>query len=199
MSSRKKKEVEQSGEGIAEGVLRGFGLGSVLNGLEKSPAFKERLKTANEQIEENLRMGVQERGGFKHKPTRGLSIRPSVSSHYSVRTLVGDKPVRKFHARRFESEIKETDLEEEINLEERELAVDIFDEKDHLLVIMELPGVEKKDIKVDVDDDTLTISTDVPDRRYHKEVELPCAIKSKIKTTYKNGILKVRLEKVRDA
>jgi len=101
-------------------------------------------------------------------------------------------------------EIVEETIEKTLELEPKrgrirgvEALVDVFDEKDHLLIIMELTGVEKKDIHVDVDDDTLIITTDVPDRRYHKEVELPCAVESKIKTTYKNGILKIRLRKRR--
>jgi len=100
-------------------------------------------------------------------------------------------------------EIVEETIEKTLELEPKKVrirgvepVVDVFDEEDHLLIITELPGVERKDIKVNVDDDTLTISTDVPDCRY-TEVELPCVVESKIKTTYKNGVLKIRLMKRR--
>jgi len=100
-------------------------------------------------------------------------------------------------------EIVEETIEKTLELEPKKVrirgvepVVDVFDEEDHLLIITELPGVERKDIKVNVDDDTLTISTDVPDCRC-TEVELPCVVESKIKTTYKNGVLKIRLMKRR--
>ncbi len=42
--------------------------------------------------------------------------------------------------------------------EVREPMVDVFDEKDHILVIVELPGVSKENIKVEVNGDILNIS-----------------------------------------
>lgn len=79
--------------------------------------------------------------------------------------------------------------------EKREPLVDVFEEKDHLRVMAELPGCEKKDVKLDLKGDTLTISVDKPDRKYYKDVKLPAETKIN-KVTCNNGVLEVELKKV---
>ncbi|MCS7114135.1 MAG: hypothetical protein RMJ15_03975 [Nitrososphaerota archaeon] len=46
-------------------------------------------------------------------------------------------------------------------------------------VVAELPGVEKEDIKLYGSEDTLTITVDTPQRKYHKEVSLPAKVNVK--------------------
>lgn len=81
--------------------------------------------------------------------------------------------------------------------EEREPLVDVVNKNGELQIVAELPGVEKKDIKLYGTEDTLTISVDIPDRKYYKEIKLPAKIDPKnVKSTYKNGVLEVTLKKV---
>jgi len=82
--------------------------------------------------------------------------------------------------------------------EVREPLVDLFDEGDLLLVIVELPGMGEDDIQVKVKDDLLKLSTKVSrGRRYTKEVYIPCPVdEGTVESTYKNGILEIRLHKV---
>jgi HSP20 family protein len=81
--------------------------------------------------------------------------------------------------------------------EEREPLVDIIDTDKEVHVVVELPGVEKTDIKLHGTDDSLTISVDTPQNKYYKDVELPAKIKvEEAKSTYKNGVLEVVLQKV---
>jgi HSP20 family protein len=80
--------------------------------------------------------------------------------------------------------------------EEREPLVDIFDEKDHVSLIIELPGVQLKDIHTEVKGDILTLSTANSSRKYYKEVVLPKNVDADtVKNTYKNGILEIRMNK----
>jgi HSP20 family protein len=66
-------------------------------------------------------------------------------------------------------------------------------------VIVELPGVEKKDIKLSGTENKLTISVDTPERKYFKEVELPCRIDVKKATSkYKNGVLDITIPKKKE-
>ena len=58
----------------------------------------------------------------------------------------------------------------------REPLVDVFDEGDVLLVIVELPGVNEKDIKIEVEDDRLSVATRTPGRRFAAELYLPCPV-----------------------
>jgi HSP20 family protein len=81
--------------------------------------------------------------------------------------------------------------------EEREPLVDIVDTDKEIHVVVELPGVEKTDIKLRGTDDSITISVDTPQYKYYKDVELPIKIKvEEAKSTYKNGVLEVVLPKV---
>ena len=83
--------------------------------------------------------------------------------------------------------------------EEREPLVDIIETDSEVHVVAELPGVEKSDIKLHGTGSTLTISVDIPQRRYYKEVELPAIVSVKeAKTQYKNGVLEVTLRKIRE-
>ncbi len=80
--------------------------------------------------------------------------------------------------------------------EEMEPLVDVIEEKDKVIVIAEIPGVEKDKIDVRVKDKTLVISASDKDRKYYKEVELPAEVKPETaKAKYKNGVLEVVLEK----
>ena len=80
--------------------------------------------------------------------------------------------------------------------EEREPIVDVFDEKDHILVIAELPGVSEEDIKTELKGDILNISTQDKEKKYKKEILLPSRVETDpISSIYKNGILELKLKK----
>ena len=80
--------------------------------------------------------------------------------------------------------------------EEREPLVDIVETNEDVHVVVELPGVEKSDIKLHGTEDSLTISVDTPQYKYFKEVELPVKVRVKeANSSYKNGVLEVVLPK----
>ena len=74
--------------------------------------------------------------------------------------------------------------------------VDIFEEENHLLVMAELPGIAKEDLKIDIKEDVLLISAERGDRKYRKEVLLPRDVtRGKLRVSCKNGILEIRCPK----
>ncbi len=80
--------------------------------------------------------------------------------------------------------------------EEREPLVDIVETEGDVHVVVELPGVEKTDIKLHGTDDSLTISVDTLHYKYYKEVELPVKVKViEAHSSYKNGVLEVVIPK----
>jgi len=80
--------------------------------------------------------------------------------------------------------------------EQREPLTDVFEEKDNVKVIVELPGVEKEDIILKGSERKLTISVDTPRRKYYKEINLESRVDpSKATSSYRNGILEVTLPK----
>ena len=84
-----------------------------------------------------------------------------------------------------------------LNLQDRrEPLVDVVNEEDQIRVLAELPGVDRADIHLYVDEHTLTIKVDTPERRYFKELALPDEIEnSSSRSTYKNGVLETVLKK----
>jgi len=81
--------------------------------------------------------------------------------------------------------------------EECEPLVDVVNNADEIRVVVELPGVEKTDIKLYGTDDSLTISVETIQCRYYKEIELPAKIRTKeARSTYKNGVLEVVIPKL---
>ncbi|MBU4189917.1 MAG: Hsp20/alpha crystallin family protein [Candidatus Thermoplasmatota archaeon] len=56
-------------------------------------------------------------------------------------------------------------------------------------------GVEEKAIKTRMKGNILMISAESKDRKYTKEVKLPSVTTGKIESTYKNGVLELKLKK----
>ncbi len=80
--------------------------------------------------------------------------------------------------------------------EDREPLVDVLEEDEDVVVVAELPGVEKEDIKLHATEDHLTISVDTSNRKYFKELVLPVNVDPRsARAVYKNGVLEVRLRK----
>jgi len=56
---------------------------------------------------------------------------------------------------------------------EREPMADIIASDKGVKVVVELPGVEKKDIKINAREGSVEISADTPGRKYHREIDIP--------------------------
>jgi len=80
--------------------------------------------------------------------------------------------------------------------DEREPLTDIIEGDSDIAITIEIPGVEKDNIDLNVTEDALEIKVNAPERKYHKVVNLPNKVKTKsTKATYKNGILDIVLDK----
>ncbi len=95
-------------------------------------------------------------------------------------------------------------------------AVDIIDEKDHIRVRADLPGMKKEEIEVSVNNDTLTIRGEKREEKEIKEKDyvrseryygafrrsftLPAGVDpQKVNAGYKDGVLEITLTKREDA
>ncbi len=81
--------------------------------------------------------------------------------------------------------------------EEREPLVEIDEDDKNIYITVELPGVEKKDIDLEVvGEDKLLIKAKGDKRSYRKLLQLPGPIDpDSVKATYHNGILDIRIKK----
>ena len=89
-------------------------------------------------------------------------------------------------------------------------AVDLFEDKDNTYVRAELPGVDRKDISVEMVDDYLTISgsrkafgadgKETESVEFSRSITVPEAVQAdKIAAAYENGVLTVTLPKREEA
>jgi HSP20 family protein len=75
----------------------------------------------------------------------------------------------------------------------REPLVDVYEEDDHVLVLVELPGVAKENVHVTAVDGRLELSAERGKTTYRKEIDLPAnCLADKMTWECGNGILQVR-------
>lgn len=173
---RKKRETR-----IPEGDISiDLGLGGLFKGLGNF------IDLLSEMVEEG-ESEVTRQGEFKVK---GLEKARGVYG-FTVRTGLGGIPrVEPF------GNIRETERGP-IVTETREPLADIFDEGEVILVVVELPGVAEEELEVDVRDDVLSLSTK-GEKKYVKEMLLPDLVDpATVTTSYKNGILQLRVSKAK--
>lgn len=72
---------------------------------------------------------------------------------------------------------------------------EVFDEKERIIVLAEMPGFVKEEIEVRALNRLLIISAHGLNQRYYRRVTLPCSTRGKAQTKYKNGVLEVMLRK----
>jgi len=124
---------------------------------------------------------------YGYSMTIGPDGKPQIREFGNVKPSL--KPETPFGSRRPSVDIKE----------EREPLVDVISTDSEVKVVAEVPGVDKKDIKVYAAEKALTISVDTRERKYYKEVELPTNIDPKTaKSVYKNGVLEVTMTKAKE-
>ena len=179
---RLEEEKGEVPEGTAASILKELGgiipgLKGLVKGLEKSEAFRERLGAIDKEIEIRLRSQPLKRteGGV-----------PSFQFGASRGTMPRSIPRTK---RQTVPQVKREVVAS------KEPPVDVFDEGTHLRILAELPGVEERDIKVNVNEAQLVISTDMPSHKYYKEITLPWVPKGQVDKSYRNGVLELILQK----
>ena len=80
---------------------------------------------------------------------------------------------------------------------EKEHLVDVFDEKDHIKVVMELPNVKEKDVDFKIKKDVLKITAKTTEGKIEKDVKVPKDIAKIENVSFRNNILEIKLKKKR--
>lgn len=161
-----------------EAAFELFGLGGLFKGIEKLVDLAGKLEEKG---------GISKEGeiNFDHikKGMKGVY-------GFTINTAGGGTPkVETF------GNIKKTPEGPKVD-EEREPITDIFDEKNEIVVIAEMPGIEENDLTIDLKEDILEISAISKNRTYRKELLLPVKlITSNLSHKFTNGILEIRIKK----
>jgi len=84
----------------------------------------------------------------------------------------------------------------EKDLKEPKPLIDILEDDNDIYVVAEFAGFNRENLRIDLKEQKLTLSAEALDRKYHKSLNLPRrVIPSTLCTTYKNGVLEIRLKK----
>lgn len=175
---KKGKGEEKEGLDIDFGIGK-LSLGGLFKGVEKLIDLAAQVKEAGGEVKKegeidlsHLKEGMKGVFGF------------------SIKTAAGGKTVVEPFGN-----VKKTPKGPTVE-EVREPITDVFDEKEEIVVMAEMPGIGEEDIKLDLKGDILDISAQSGDRKYHKEVLLPSKVKPETMSfSYKNGILEARMKK----
>jgi HSP20 family protein len=77
----------------------------------------------------------------------------------------------------------------------REPLADVIEHDKTVSITMEIPGVQKEDVHLDVAPDKVTLRVDAG-RKYFKEIALPCRVVPKsADATFNNGVLDLTIER----
>jgi len=170
-NDKKKEEKDESGFDL-------FGLGGLFKGIEK-------LVDLAGKLEEKGGMSKEGELNFDHikKGMKGVY-------GFTINTAGGGSPkVETF------GNIKKTPQGPRVD-EEREPITDVFNEKDEVVVIAEMPGIEENEIEIGLKDDILEILAAGKNRTYRKEILLPVSVlKKNLRQKFTNGILEIRIKK----
>jgi HSP20 family protein len=156
-----------------------FGMGGLFKGIEKLVDLAAKLEESGAIRKEgeinldHLKKGMKGVYGFTVRSAAGGG-RPTVETFGNIKKTPEGPKVE----------------------EEREPMTDLFDEKEEVIIIAEMPGIEQDDIKLDLKDDILDIVASGKIRKYRKELLLPVkAVKENLTFNYNNGILEIRIKK----
>ena len=173
MAKRKGKDVTPEG---------GFdaGLGGILKGLGN---LVEKLGELAETGREFSKTGEIQGPGKEIKGIYG----------FTVKVGIGGEGVK---VEPFGNIRRDEESGRSVVQEVREPAVDVFEERDHTLVVAEMPGIGAEDVRLEVKDDLLTITAEKGEKKYKKEVLLPGSFpRGKMQVSCANGVLEIRCVK----
>lgn len=140
----------------------------------------KRMFKEMDDIEEAIKSGKLE-GEWDIKPIEEPGVKGYIAKG---RFQYGDKKAP-----------KTLQLPKKITEENREPLTDVFQDKDNVKLYVELPGVEKTDIQLDVSHGRAEIKA----KNFRKIVDLPTPDVEfgKVTANYKNGVLEVTIPKIK--
>ena len=142
---------------------------------------------------------AQAAGGTLHKEGafgQGSGEGPRGVFGFSVKVGQGDPESQDVRVEPFGNLRKSEDGRSVEIREIREPIADVFDEADHLLVVLELPGILEEDLRIELEGDMLFVEAERGEKKYRKEILLPSTPPADgMKFSCNGGIAEIRLPK----
>ena len=168
------------------GVNTDFGLGGLFKGLGDLIEAASKLAEKGEGISKSGEIdfsGLDKIKGLQDlKGVYGVRVRTMADGRPSVQPFGNIKKAAKKSPR--------GPVVEEM----REPIIDIFEEPEELNVVAEMPGIDEKDVQIEINGDILNITAEGKTRKYQKEVLLSReATVEDVTWSYKNGMLEIKI------
>jgi HSP20 family protein len=161
---------------------KSFGLGGLLGGLAGLIEELGELASAEEQL---ARSGDLKEATEKIHGVFGINVKTALSENGQA----------EFEVQPF-GNVRRGPTEHPDGSDIREPLVDVQEEEDHVLVLVELPGVAKENIKLRMSDGRLWLLAERGKTTYRKEVDVPQGCSpDKMAWECNNGILQVRFSR----
>jgi HSP20 family molecular chaperone IbpA len=144
--------------------------------------FTKRMFKEMEQIDQAIRSGKL-LGNWDIKPIEEPGVKGFIArGHFQFGKPQSPQPLRP---------LKPFKLPEKTSDEVREPLTDVFEEKDHVKLYVELPGVEKSDMQLNVSEGQVEVKA----KKFYKIIDLPTKDieAEKAVANYKNGVLEVTI------
>lgn len=155
----------------------GLGLSDLFKGLGDLLEVAQKLDTKGiNELKQSGTFGSTHPKGLRG--AYGFSVRVGGASGSTIRSFGNLKP----NAGKIEFN------------ETWEPILDVFDEGDYVLVIAELPGVDKEQLQLKLEGKVLHLKANGI-RQYEKDIILPYAVKENIISVFQNGIVEITLYK----
>ena len=190
--TRKEQQItvsKQEGTNMDEkkaGADAGFGLGGLLKG------FGDLIEAASKLAEKGE--GLSKSGEIDFSGLNKIKGLQDLKGVYGVRvgTMADGRPsVQPFgNIKKASKKAPKGPAVEEV----REPIIDIFDEPEGINVVAEMPGIDEKDVQIEIKGDILNITAEGKTRKYQKEILLSREGTSENMTwSYKNGMLEIKI------
>jgi len=170
---RKKDNDPLKGKAAVEGILGGLGdiLGKIADLADKAETLKKE-------------------GSFTTRDGREGRFQVG----FNIRTLADAAGEKRLEVEPFGDVKRDASTGKAEVAETREPPTDVFEESDHLLIVVEMPGISLDDATFAVEGDILTIAAEKGSKRYLKEVLLPRAYDARAcSISANNGVFEVKL------
>lgn len=181
----KKKEKEKPEVDLnfgGKGLVGGF-----FKGLSNLIDLADKVTQEGGEIKKSGEFGVK--GQKDMSGVYGFSIRTMAGPGGAARPVV--RPFGNISKVKKHVEPKGPTVEEAI-----EPLVDVFDEKDFIRIVAELPGVAESEINYEVQGDDIVQITTKGKKKYSREIFLETKVDPKsLEKSYTNGILELKLKK----
>lgn len=143
--------------------------------------FMERMFKEMNELEEAIRSGKLQ-GGWDIKPID----RPGVKGYVAQRRFQTGEPIQRGQPLTIPKHLTE---------ENREPLADVFEDKEFVKLYVELPGVEKNDIQLNITERRAEIKA----KNFYRLIDLPASDIEfeKASANYKNGVLEVLIPKTK--